>query len=72
MKNAAQAVVIDYTNWRGERSMRRIIPRHMAWTKNEWHPEYQWMVYAFDIDKNAYRFFANSSIHSWKVAETEK
>lgn len=51
-------VTIGYTNWRGEYSERRIVPR-FAWVgKTEWHPEEQWLLRAFDRDKGAVRDFA--------------
>lgn len=59
-------VTIDYTNWRGERSTRKIGPLRIDFTSNEWHPESQWMVQAVDIEKGEKRWFALDNIHSWK------
>ena len=59
-------VIIDYTNWRGERGERRIRPIAVAFLANEWHPEPQWLLTAIDVDKDARRDFAMAGIHSWR------
>lgn len=59
-------VDIDYTNWRGERAIRRIIPIDLHFDANQWHPEPQWLLLAYDVEKDADREFAMSGIHSWK------
>lgn len=61
-------VVIDYTNHRGERAFRRIYPIRLGWTVTEWHLEFQWILFAWDVDKEADRGFAVANIHSWKSA----
>jgi predicted DNA-binding transcriptional regulator YafY len=61
-------VVIDYTNHRGDRSTRRIIPdpdQPLWFGVTEFHPEYQWLLDAFDVDKGQDRTFAMKDIHSW-------
>lgn len=68
MGSMKQAVEIDYTNWRGERAMRRIVPLDISWDGNEWHPKTQWLLSALDVDKQQIRTFAMSGIHSWKTA----
>lgn len=62
-------VIIDYTNWRGERSMRRVLPDAIFFEANEWHPVEQWLLGAFDCEKQEYRTFAMSNIHSWRDVE---
>lgn len=60
-------VIIDYTNYRGERDNSRLIkPIRIEFGSNEWHPEPQYLLYAFDLAKNDVRHFAMASIHSWK------
>lgn len=68
MGSMKQVVEIDYTNWRGERSKRRIVPLSLTWENNKWHPETQWMLNAIDVDKRQTRIFALASIHSWVPA----
>jgi hypothetical protein len=63
---ASQTVTIDYTNWRGERAVRRIIPEGICFVANEWHPTEQWIMTAIDVDKGGeVRTFAIAQIHSW-------
>ena len=57
-------VLIDYTNWRGERAVREVVPISMKFGANEWHPQEQWMMLAHDIAKDESRWFAMSGIHS--------
>lgn len=59
-------VLIDYTNHRGERAERQIIPIRIFFSYTDWHPEEQWLLAAWDVDKKADRLFALKNIHSWK------
>ena|ERR1017187_10076700 len=62
----SKAVVIDYTNHRGERRNRRIQPTgRMAHHSNEWHTTPQWLLEARDLDIDAIRWFAMVDIHAW-------
>ena len=63
-----QTVVIRYTNWKGETADRRIVPHDIHFGSNEWHPEPQWLMTAFDFGKFALRTFALKGI-SWWVDE---
>jgi predicted DNA-binding transcriptional regulator YafY len=58
-------VVVRYTNYRGETAIRRIIPRQIHFVATEWHPEPQWVLEAFDLDRNAERSFAIKDIVEW-------
>jgi hypothetical protein len=59
-------VEIDYTNWKGVRSTRRIQPLGtVKFEKSDYHPEKQWVIEALDLDKNETRSFAMKDIHSW-------
>lgn len=53
-------ILAEYTNWRGERSIRTFIPRRVFWGSNEWHPEPQVLIEAYDCEKEALRTFAAS------------
>lgn len=59
--------VIDYTNYEGKRTTRRIFPRRIYFGSSQWHPEPQWLLQARDLDKNKNRTFAMRDIHSWNV-----
>lgn len=65
MADPRQEVTIDYTNWRGVRSYRRVRPLRIVFENNEWHQDTTWIMYAIDIEKNEERGFAMDSIHSW-------
>lgn len=60
-----EAVVIDYTNYRGERGFRRVLPLRWEFSETEWHPGKQWIMWARDVDKGVVRAFAMDCIHSW-------
>jgi len=60
-----QAVTIKYTNWKNETDLRHIIPINIWYGKTEWHKEEQWLMNAFDLDKQALRDFALKDIISW-------
>jgi hypothetical protein len=63
---AMKTVIIDYTNWRGERRNRRIRPTGLAFASNEYHTKPVWMVLARDLDTNEDRTFALENIHRWE------
>lgn len=62
-------VEILYTNWRGEKSIRLIIPEQIYFGKTEWHPLRQWLLKAYDCEKKAPRDFALKDIASWKEGD---
>jgi len=64
--NTYGMVVIDYTNWRGERRERMVRPLSLQFTDTKWHPEVQWMLMA--EDEGVVKGFAMKGIHSWRPA----
>ena len=58
-------VRILYKNYKGEIAYRKIIPKSIDFISTNWHPEEQWILTAFDIDKNADRGFAVIDIKEW-------
>lgn len=62
-------VIINYTNWKGVTAFRRIIPKKIFFGSTEWHKEEQWLLEAYDVDKNADRSFAIKDIKSWQVEQ---
>lgn len=56
---------IEYTNWRGETSIRTILPLNIWFGSTEWHPVEQWLMRAVDIEKDAERDFALTDIKKW-------
>lgn len=58
-KVAQTPIKMRYKNWRGEVSNRSILPVGTLERKaTEYHPEPQWIMRAWDFDKQAYRDFA--------------
>ena len=62
-----QKVKILYKNWKGVTSYRNIVPKSVEFKSTEWHPEEQWILNAFDVDKQADRAFAVKDIKEWSV-----
>jgi predicted DNA-binding transcriptional regulator YafY len=58
-------VKILYTNHRGETGVREIIPIEIVFKATEYHPEEQWLLRAYVIDRQAERHFALSEIKAW-------
>jgi predicted DNA-binding transcriptional regulator YafY len=63
-----QEVHIDYINWEGKRSLRRIKPLKIFFGSTNWHKEPQWLLKAMDIDKGEERDFALKDILKWEQA----
>lgn len=64
-------VIIDYTNWRGERRERKVVPKYIAFGSSKHHPGQQWLLVAEDIEKGERRTFAMDGIHSWRNTELQ-
>lgn len=58
-------VRVHYTNWRGEKRWRRIIPTRIWFGSTKWHPEPQWLLDALDLEKGEQRTFAMKEITDW-------
>lgn len=60
-------VTIDYTNWRKERRLRKIVPVAITFGSNDYHPEPQWLLLAKDQEKDekVIKTFAMNRIHEW-------
>lgn len=57
-------LLIDYTNWKGERRKRVIVPRYLRFGTSPQHDQIpQWLLEAVDIEKGP-RTFALTCIHS--------
>jgi len=63
-------VKIRYTNYRGETAVRKIVPIRIRFAASEWHPGEQWLMDAYDIDRQAERSFAMADIHEWDVTDS--
>lgn len=56
------AIRFVYENYAGKIGVRNAIPVRMTFGSNEWHPERQWMMEAFDLEHGAMRTFAAKGI----------
>lgn len=54
--------VFTYKNYRGEIATRVVTPISVRFGSTEWHPEPQWLMKAFDHEKQAEREFAMMDI----------
>lgn len=61
-------VLFEYVNYRGESSTRRVIPLDSRFGSTKWHPRRQWLLRAWDLDKEAQREFAMGDISNWRPA----
>lgn len=61
-----EVVVIRYTNYRGETAVRRIVPIAIRFGSTQWHPSPQWLLEAFDLDRDAQRSFAVKDVLEWR------
>jgi len=57
-----QRVRFTYTNWKGETRQRQAIFCRFYLGSNEWHPDQQWLVVGYDVEKKAERTFALKDI----------
>lgn len=74
MSDDHRDIVIDYTNYRGERAKRKVRPFNdgqagpFYFGSSQYHPDKQWMMVAVDLEKDQVRHFAMKDIHSWHPA----
>lgn len=75
-RNVGQGGVdIEYTNWRGERAVRRILPKtdslrqlQSGDMELQYHAEGEWVFDGYDMERGADRTFSCHGLHSWSVA----
>lgn len=58
-------IYILYENYKDERALRRVEPRGLRFGTSPWHPEPQWLLDVFDLDKGVERTFAMSHVLNW-------
>jgi len=55
-------LVIEYKNWKNEVNIRTIIPQEVWFGNTEFHHTEQWIMKAYDVNKQAMRDFAIKDI----------
>lgn len=63
---AVEPLVFEYTNWRGHRETRRVVPREVeavTWGLARGHSEEGWLLHAYCLDRKDDRSFTLSKIN---------
>jgi 8-oxo-dGTP pyrophosphatase MutT (NUDIX family) len=63
--SSSKTMEILYTNYKGETAWRKIFPLQLWFGKTAWHPKEQWLLKAFDLEKQEPRDFAVQDIQKW-------
>lgn len=66
-----QSLRLIYRNWRGEVAARTILPKRIWYGQTDWHPESQWLLEAYDLEREAERSFALRDIMQFTVDNQE-
>lgn len=56
--NEGKAIQFNYLNWKGEYGIRRVVHMTIHYGSTEYHPEKQWLMEAYELDKQEVRIFA--------------
>lgn len=59
----------EYINYKGIKSTRNVIPMSLYFGATEFHPENQWLIVVYDLDKQCERTFALNNIVVGSFAE---
>ena len=65
MEENIKPLKFKYKNWKGITAIRTVIPEKIYYGSTEFHKESQWLMEAFDLDKDATRTFAVKDILAW-------
>ena len=55
-------VRFDYVNWKGVKGNRKVVVTSFLYGTTEYHPEPQWLMEAYDLNKEEERVFAMKDI----------
>jgi hypothetical protein len=69
LETNTNVITIRYRNYRGEDSLRRVLPLKIWFGTSEWHPKRQWLMDAYDYNRNAYRTFALQNVIQFDIPE---
>ncbi len=67
-----QIVLIDYTNYKEERALRRVLPIKVFFGVTIRHPQPQWFLRALCLERQADRDFPLAKIHAWHLPPAEE
>lgn len=57
-----RSIKVKYKNWKGETSIRIIIPEQIHYGHTAYHPQDQWLLDVWDIEKDAQRTYSMMNI----------
>jgi len=60
--NPCNSIKVKYKNYQGNISIRNIIPQNIYYSHTEFHPEDQWLLEVWDVEKDALRTYAMMDI----------
>jgi predicted DNA-binding transcriptional regulator YafY len=61
-----ERITFTYKNYRGEISVRFVRPIMLSFGTTKYHLEPQWLLHAWDLNKEAERTFAMKDIKDWE------
>ena len=69
-----KSVLIDYTNWKGNRRWRRVMPIGISWDVSPYHQDRGFSLFlkAIDIDDCVSRDFLIKDIHDIQLVEENR
>jgi len=59
------AMKVVYKNYRGEKSIRHVLPLRIWYGSTEWHKKEQWLMEVYDLEKRSKRDYA---LKDWRGA----
>lgn len=69
--DSKKVVIVDYTNWRGERRRRPIVPVQVCFGTSQYHLGEQWFLLVFDCEDGALKDFALSGFHGFEARDLD-
>jgi predicted DNA-binding transcriptional regulator YafY len=62
-------IEFDYVNWKGVKGRRKVEVNEFHYDSTKYHPEKQWLLEAFDLDKGELRIFAMRDMSNVKILD---
>lgn len=60
-----KVIAVEYKNYRGETAVRKVIPLELYYGNTEYHPQDQWLLRVWDMEKDAERIYSLQGIKKW-------
>ncbi len=62
-----KTIEFTYTNWKGNIDKRKAKVVSLFWGSTHYHPENQWLLFCYDLEKQDYRYFALVAINNLEI-----